>query len=760
MGDSNTIYVNASYSGSDELGTRANPFKSIDDGINAINSTFNNLYIANGVYNVSYTISVRSSMNIVGESLNVILDGLNKTTVLRISGDSTKVSIFNLTFRNGFANKGGAIFIDKSSVNIVFSVFDRNIAYVSNGDGYGGAIYNNAGLLHLYNVSFKNNKVAASSNSVSEAYGGAIYNELGELTILNSSFYKNSIDIRNITNSSYGTGGAIFSRAGFITIFNSSLTYNSIYSNYSLGGAISIWASRNVYILNSTINNNVISGVYGFASAISNKGTLLHIENSTISNNNINASSVANSTVYNINGNFQLLNSKFNNNTIKTIKDNLLLCLEDQLIVNSSFNLAKSLNELNLSSLPSSYDLRDEGLVTAVKNQGSSGACWAFAFYSAMESYLLKVENISYDFSENNMKNIMGDGSENSTDWNDGGAYVVALAYLLRWSGAINETDDPFIAWSSSSLSNLTRVKYLTDVSYVPLRLGYLDNDQIKVAVLKYGALFVPIYSNILKSGGGGYSRIQSVANHAVAIVGWDDNYSASNFAGNPPGDGAFIIKNSWGQYSGDHGYYYVSYYDASFLASIETCSAVAVTNVVNTTEYRNNYQYDTFGNTFESVGYNSNTIWFANEFTAVSENPLSAFGLYTYGDSSYTVNITVNNKSVYTSSGKITGAGYHTIKLSKYVPLTRGNKFRITIKLTTPGTLFPLAVETNYSGYTPRAVSSLNQSFISPDGKTWYDLANRSNNRAIKFYEDMYSFTIKNASVCLKAYTAFADEL
>ena len=242
--------------------------------------------------------------------------------------------------------------------------------------------------------------------------------------------------------------------------------------------------------------------------------------------------------------------------------------------------------------------------------------------------------------------------------------------------------------------------------------------------------------------------------------MGWDDNYSASNFVDTPPGDGAFIIKNSWGNYSGDKGYYYVSYYDASFMASIETCSAVAVTNVVNTSEYRNNYQYDTFGNTFESIGYNSNTIWFANEFTAVSNNPLSAFGFYTYGDSSYTVNITINNKSVYTSSGKITGAGYHTIKLSKYVPLTKGNKFRITIKLTTPSTLFPLAVETNYSGYTPRAKSDFNQSFISPDGKTWYDLANSSNNRGIKFYEDMYPYVLKNANVCLKAYTAFADEL
>lgn len=762
LNDSNTIYVNSSYTGSDEFGTQSNPYKTVLAGINAATTDLNNVYIANGVYNINTTITVLKSINIIGESLNVILNASNENNILSVKGSSVEISIFNLTFRNGYANKGGAIYVDKSSLNIIGSLFDSNIAYVTSDNGYGGAIYNNAGFLKLYNTTFKNNKVAAAYNIVSEGFGGAIYNELGEMTVLNSKFYNNSIDIRNISKSSYGAGGAIFNRAGFVTIFNSSISNNSIYTNYSLGGAISIWASRNVYIINSTINDNIISGSYGFASAISNKGTLLQIENSTISNNNINASSVENSTIYNMNGNFNLINSKMENNKIKTIKTNLLMCLEDQLIVNSSFNLANELKGLNMTSLPSHYDLREEGLVTAVKNQGSSGACWAFAFYSAMESYLLKVENISYDFSENNMKNCMGDGSENSTDWDDGGAYVVALAYLLRWSGAINETDDPFNARSKVSPTNLTRVKYLTDALYIPLRLGALDNDQIKTAILKYGAIFVPVYSNIIKANSkSGYSDIQYICNHAVAIVGWDDNYSASKFKDTPPGDGAFIIKNSWGTSGGEQGYYYISYYDASFAASIETSAAVAVTNVVNTTgEYRNNYYYDTFGNTFETIGYNSDTIWFANQFTAISDNPLNAFGLYTYGDSTYTVNITVNNKSVYTSSGKIVGAGFHTIKLSRYVPLTKGDTFRIIVKLTTPSTLFPLAVETNYSGFTPRAKSDYNQSFISPDGKTWYDLKNSSNNRAVKFYEDMYFYTLKNASVCLKAYTAFADEL
>ena len=56
------------------------------------------------------------------------------------------------------------------------------------------------------------------------------------------------------------------------------------------------------------------------------------------------------------------------------------------------------------SELPSTYDLREQGRITSVKNQGDTGSCWAFSSLASLESYILGTEGNSRDLSENNMK--------------------------------------------------------------------------------------------------------------------------------------------------------------------------------------------------------------------------------------------------------------------------------------------------------------------------------------------------------------------
>ena len=61
----------------------------------------------------------------------------------------------------------------------------------------------------------------------------------------------------------------------------------------------------------------------------------------------------------------------------------------------------------------------------------------------------------------------------------------------------------------------------------------------------------------------------EAAANHAVTIVGWDDNFSAENFLADkrPPADGAWIVRNSWGDGYGIDGYFYLSFYDQTICA-------------------------------------------------------------------------------------------------------------------------------------------------------------------------------------------------
>jgi len=89
-----------------------------------------------------------------------------------------------------------------------------------------------------------------------------------------------------------------------------------------------------------------------------------------------------------------------------------------------------------LLSYPAYYDLRAQGKVTLVKNQGACGSCWSFATYGSLESSLLTSE--TWDFSENNLKNTHGFDIGHC----DGGNHSMSTAYLARWGGPISETDE------------------------------------------------------------------------------------------------------------------------------------------------------------------------------------------------------------------------------------------------------------------------------------------------------------------------------
>ena len=77
-------------------------------------------------------------------------------------------------------------------------------------------------------------------------------------------------------------------------------------------------------------------------------------------------------------------------------------------------------------AIPAAYDLRTYGRMTAVRNQGNCGSCWAFACTASLESTLLTAE--TRDFSEMNLKNDSGF----DLGCCNGGSYPMCMAYFGR----------------------------------------------------------------------------------------------------------------------------------------------------------------------------------------------------------------------------------------------------------------------------------------------------------------------------------------
>ncbi len=405
------------------------------------------------------------------------------------------------------------------------------------------------------------------------------------------------------------------------------------------------------------------------------------------------------------------------------------------------------------SAYSSSYDLRDENKLTSVKNQGAYGTCWAYATYASLESYLMP--NETWDFSENNLVNK--DGFDYGYD--DGGNHFMSTAYLARWGGPVNEADDPYPN-PDVSPSGLTLKKRVQEVLFLPARSSATDNDNIKQSIMTYGAIYTCIYTN----GGSIDSYYDSTnhsyyyngiagSDHCVAIVGWDDNYSRTNFTTTPAGNGAFIVKNSWGTTWGEEGYFYVSYYD-----SVIGTDLAVFENAESITNYYKIYQYDPLG-WVRSTGYSSATGWFANIFTATAAESLKAVGFYTGAlNSTYEVRVykdtgsnPVGGTLAVTKTGTIAITGYHTVVLDSAISITSGQKFSIVVKLTTPGYNYPIAYEVPYYNstlgewYSSDATSNAGESYISSNGTSWSDITTINSDYA-------------EANVCLKAYAKSND--
>ena len=151
---------------------------------------------------------------------------------------------------------------------------------------------------------------------------------------------------------------------------------------------------------------------------------------------------------------------------------------------------------------------------------------------------------------------------------------------------------------------------------------------------------------------------------HRVCIVGWDDNYSKHNFLITPPGDGAWIVKNSWGSDWGDGGYFYLSYYDTSMGKD-----ATSIAYVITNESYDRIYQHDIGGENY----YHKKVSAYFNRFVAEEDALITAVGTqFTKAGMEYAVAIAVNDIEMYTQKGNSKYGGYETIKLNSLIQVKK----------------------------------------------------------------------------------------
>lgn len=408
---------------------------------------------------------------------------------------------------------------------------------------------------------------------------------------------------------------------------------------------------------------------------------------------------------------------------------------------------------------PAQYDLRKVmkygkyyNYVTSVKDQGNCGSGWAFAAMASLEGNLSKQGYKYVDLSENSLKN------EHLYDMGPcgGGNNDVATGTLARWHGPFLETDDPYYpgvgnTGSEESLLNEVAtagrgVAKVQDVYYIPSS-PTTPNPGIKEALTLFGPVTAAFYYTDAAydafNASYNYTGTETVANHQVAIIGWNDTYSADKFLTPAPGPGAWIVKNSRGPNWGDKGFFYVSYYDKLMgkkdMAAFTATDPEFYTNKAGCS-YSNmrEYQYDILGKT-NQFGCGKEYGWSANVYTAQNIGKIYAVSSYfATPNSGYTIEIykfpagtkVKNPRSgtlLISMTGNLTWAGYHTISLANAPMVNTGDVFSVVIKFTTPGYNYPLPVERVRAGYSTKGVhAGPATGFFSPDDTiTWYDWNN-----------------------------------
>ena len=439
-------------------------------------------------------------------------------------------------------------------------------------------------------------------------------------------------------------------------------------------------------------------------------------------------------------------------------------------------------NANRTSVLPSSYDSRSQvneaGVpnVLPVRNQGSDGTCWAFSVCSVAETSIIK-QNLFQEkrvlsplqftwFHYNRILNPLGLSGPDRVITNQnilkvGGNEYLSTFALANWIGLVDESLAPYEKAATVSKNGLGNSLCYANNSACLENAVWIDcnnRDAIKEQIMENGSAMLPFYMDTLYYNSATYGYYCSDkkynkiddsfdSNHMVTIVGWDDNYKQENFKTTPQGDGAWLIKNSWGSNWGMGGYFWISYYDRSIYEEVDgepVGTTITFLKMTQPDTWDNNYSYDGGGGINWYYFLDDNTeepipmALMANIYTARYKERLSAVSFYTIQENTaYTVYV---YRDVDTSisptggrfpsaivSGVLETAGYHTIELPEEVDLSPGMKYTIAVELNSQDETEPVKFLADGNGSWDWVSFSSKvgkgESFYREPGKNWVDV-------------------------------------
>lgn len=399
------------------------------------------------------------------------------------------------------------------------------------------------------------------------------------------------------------------------------------------------------------------------------------------------------------------------------------------------------------------FDGRKFNYITPTRNQYTKNTCWVFAAVGAAETNILRKgidkdatkEKLDFDETIASYNRHTRDGSQdplflttNDTysygHWNQGDTGS-PNAFSIMTQGYTLLDENNF----HSSVSDDVIKSKLKQSKYYVQSYQSIDNDKeaIKKAILKYGS----VTFNYSAPKGYIYFDPNASSNHTSLIIGWDDTIKSSDFKPkNPLNDGAWIIKNSWGNETNPNMMNNTTAYYISYEQPIGGLYSV---DIAMRKDYQNIYYYD--GNITMDMnkfgGEAQGAIYEAKRSSPTKQEQLKAVMIYT-PENNLDVNVKIyknlnanpcniydamnipeQNTPAYDSNTHVDEMGMHTIDLNQPLNLEQGEYFSVVIRCKTKSNT-PISVRCAQDNY----ASTNDMTYYLENGKwTNFKTTNRS---------------------------------